>query len=349
MPIEKYSFADITENKMLNIWGQYLSRSPLQLNKMHESDAELFLVDGDKVIAATIDTIAEEITLGFYADPETIGWMAATVSLSDLAAAAAQPLGIVPSVCLPAKDTENFQRGIATGLEAACRHAGTFVLGGDTNQGEQASISCCAIGLTEKTKVRTRMGIKSGDVIFSTGKFGEGNALAAAKLLGLNDLYSEKDFRPIARLREARIICEFATAVMDTSDGLIGCLDQLSRLNQVGIEIATPIEDLVRSKALKVAHALSAPPLVMLAADHGEFELVFSIPSQKQEEFVRTCQSTELNPVMIGKATDINNGIRLSSGRGSLALDTTKLRNLWTDCKGNISLYLETLIKLCSG
>ena len=54
-----------------------------------------------------------------------------------------------------------------------------------------------------------------------------------------SSLYAESDYRPQARLGHGRALAPLASACIDTSDGLITSLDQLARLNQVGLRIDT--------------------------------------------------------------------------------------------------------------
>ncbi|MGD8867883.1 MAG: AIR synthase related protein, partial [Gemmatimonadales bacterium] len=98
-----------------------LPRSPLLLNGLCESDAELIRLPGtDMALALTTDAIAEEIAAGLYNDPYLIGWMVVMVNASDLAAVGAEPLGILlnetlPGVVDPAY-VERLQSGIRNAL-----------------------------------------------------------------------------------------------------------------------------------------------------------------------------------------------------------------------------------------
>jgi hypothetical protein len=61
MPMKKLN--EILENQAIGNLARFFSRSPNQTNKLHESDAELVALDGDKsrYLALTIDTVADEI------------------------------------------------------------------------------------------------------------------------------------------------------------------------------------------------------------------------------------------------------------------------------------------------
>lgn len=173
---------DIIENKIINNLTKSFSRSPLQVNKLHETDAEIIKLDDSPYnLAITIDTISEEIKTGLYSDPYQIGWMSVMVNLSDLAAVGASPIGIVISQILPKNISDDLLEKLQAGINDACMKCKTFVLGGDTNFGDELIISGCAIGMVDKAKHLSRIGCQPGDKIYTTGKIGIGNAYAAQK------------------------------------------------------------------------------------------------------------------------------------------------------------------------
>ena len=126
---------DVAENRRLTRWAELLPRAPGQVGDVHETDAELVPLGDGRLLALTVDTVAEEIALGLYREPETAGRIAVTAALSDLAAVGADPIGLLLSVTLPARDAESVQESVARGVAEAARDAGTWVLGGDTNEG----------------------------------------------------------------------------------------------------------------------------------------------------------------------------------------------------------------------
>lgn len=339
----------IAENRLLGRWAELLARRPDQPNQPHESDAELVpLPSGDKLLAVTVDTVAEEIALGFYREPETIGWMGATVSLSDLAAVGAQPLGLVVSVTLPHNQPASFQEGVARGLDAACHQAGTFVLGGDTNFAPSASITSCALGLVPAGQALVRTGCAPGEVVYATGPLGAGSAAAARALLDLpGELYREADYRPRARITEAQCLLGFATCCMDTSDGLVATLDQLMRLNGVGFELTRPLDALLEPRTRTVCEQLDTPPLLLLAAHHGEFELVFTVRADDQERFESHARSRGFAPIVLGRTLE-KPVIRIAGDPPRL-VDGARIRNLADEVGGDLTRYLAELSQIVTG
>ncbi len=174
---------EILENKAINAWARHFARSRFQVNKPHESDAELIETeDSSHLLAVTIDTISEEISQGVYRDPFTMGWVTVMSNFSDLAAVGAEALGIVISVALEPRQADSFRDGIARGMAAACQALGVFILGGDTSTARELSLTGCAFGFVPRGEKLMRIGGRPGDVVFLSGGAGRGNALGLRAL-----------------------------------------------------------------------------------------------------------------------------------------------------------------------
>ena len=119
----------ILENKLVNKLIESFERSPMQLNKPHESDAEIIELNDNTKLAITTDSISEEISTGLYDDPYFIGWMIVTVNMSDLAAVGASPLGILISEIIPKNFSDEKVTELQRGISDACKAYNTFVLG----------------------------------------------------------------------------------------------------------------------------------------------------------------------------------------------------------------------------
>ncbi len=290
----------VDEDELLAAWARQLPRSPSQLNRFNESDAELLPLGTGRVLAATIDTIDEEIRWGIYREPYTGGRVAALATLSDLAAVGAEPLGLLLSVGLPQERRAEVQRGVAGGVAEVCRSCSIAVFGGDTNDAATLSISCVGLGLLPEGAQQTRKGAKPGDRIFVSGPLGDGGALAAVRVLGAPELYSEADFRPPVRIRHGKALRGVASACMDTSDGFLVTLDHLARINRVGMRIDSRPRDLLSRRGAAVAEELALPPLALLAAVHGEFELVFTVPEHRLGALHRVSAATNWRPIQAG-------------------------------------------------
>jgi thiamine-monophosphate kinase len=333
----------IIENQFIRKLTDQFRRSPLQKNRTHESDAEIvrFSTDSNSLLAITTDSIVEEIALGLYNDPHLIGWMTVMVNMSDLAAVGAQPLGILVSEVLPAGFPEQSLALLQQGIQDACDSCGTFVLGGDTNFGQQLMLTGCALGAVNDRRFLSRMGCQPGDILYSTGPLGVGNAFALSKLAGSS--MADIEYKPTARLKESRSLPGVASACMDTSDGVIATLDQLMRLNHVGFELDEGWESNLHPAAKELADAFRIPPWLLLAGQHGEFELLFTVAEEREVELLRSAEKNHWHPLPLGFVTE-EPEIRLPLNGEIVRLDTSKIRNLASQVNGDIQNYINQLL-----
>jgi thiamine-monophosphate kinase len=321
-----------------------LKRSPDQLHGAHESDAELIRLPGNgQVLAVTTDTLVEEIETGLYAEPEQIGWMTVMANLSDLAAVGADPLGILLNLTLDPDDAAAFVPGFRRGVDAACQATGTAVLGGDMNFSANQQCGGTAIGLIPDGMALTRLGAGPGDVVFGSGPLGSGSAFAMQRLV----LDVEGAFRPAARLKEGRLVRRFASCAMDTSDGLLAALDQLSGLNGVGFDLDLESHRLLDPVAKALAHEQGIPPWVMLAGPHGEFELVFTVPSDRTCAFLEAAYRIDWRPVRLGEVFQ-GDGVCFLEKGDRRPVDTAAIRSLGAEAASDVDAYLAELVRIGS-
>ena len=133
-----------------------------------------------------------------------LGFRAAAVNLSDLAASGAEPEGLVVTLAAPSETAVDDVVELYEGLA----EAGTPVIGGDTSAADRLVLSVTAIGTSERVPGRT--GARPGDVLVVTGPLG---ASGAAFRRGCY-------VRPPVRLEEGRELARTASALIDLSDGL---------------------------------------------------------------------------------------------------------------------------------
>ncbi len=156
-------------------------------------------------LVVTQDTLVEGVHFRLdWISWRDLGWRAAAVNLSDLAASGAEPAGLVVSLAAPGEtnldDVLELYEGIA--------ETGVPVVGGDTTRSEQLMLSVTALGRSER--VPGRSGARPGDQLVVTGPLG------AAGAAFRNGRY----VRPPLRLEEGRRLAAVATAMLDLSDGL---------------------------------------------------------------------------------------------------------------------------------
>ena len=168
-------------------------------------------------IVVTQDMLVEDVHFRFaWTSWRDLGYKAAAVNLSDLAAMGAAPAGLLVSLALPPEtDVARVYE-----LYAGVAETGSPVVGGDTNASERVSISITAVG--ESPRVPGRAGARPGDVLVVTGPVGGSAAGLHALEHGIEgfDELVRMHLRPPFRLDAAARLAPVAHALIDLSDGI---------------------------------------------------------------------------------------------------------------------------------
>jgi thiamine-monophosphate kinase len=176
---------------------------------------DVAVLEGGTVV--TTDLLVEDVHFRReWTSWRDLGYKAAAVNLSDLAAAGAVPEALFLSVGLPG------QLDVSAVLElyGGVRETGVPVRGGDTNSADRVILAVTAVGRSDR--VPGRAGARPGDAVVVTGTLGGSAAgLRALErgLTGFEELVTMHR-RPPLRLEEGRRLARLAHALMDLSDGI---------------------------------------------------------------------------------------------------------------------------------
>jgi thiamine-monophosphate kinase len=173
----------------------------LGLAERIEHDAAA-LADG---VVVTQDALVEGVHFRLdWISWRDLGWRAAAVNLSDLAASGADPEGLVVTLAAPADAEVDDVLELYAGLA----ETGVPVVGGDTTRAEQLVLTVTAVGRSKR--VPGRAGAQPGDRLVVTGPLGAAGAA----------FRREAFVRPPLRLAEGKDLAGHAHALLDLSDGL---------------------------------------------------------------------------------------------------------------------------------
>ncbi len=211
----------------------------------------------------SVDNLVEDVHFEpkFY-KPYDIGWKAAAVNISDIAAMAGIPLYMLVGLSLSRNivDKAAWVQGFYRGLIACSKqHGMPQVIGGDITAAQKTMISVTIIGKSGPRGVLRRTGAKFNDKICVTGKFGNARSfLERTRMAELItkpqkeiDLWISREWghgqgsdincalKPMPRLREAHGIWNNnkGGVLIDSSDGLIASLYEIAEQNLVRIVI----------------------------------------------------------------------------------------------------------------
>ena len=198
------------------------------------------LRSGDGYYAVTVDLFVEGVHFrAAWGSPEEIGGRAVRAAISDLAAMAAEPVGVLVSLSLPAGESAELAAQIGHGCRAAAEALGAALIGGDLSRGGSClTLDIAAVGSVREPLLRS--GARPGDEIWVSGALGGAAAAVAAwkSEAPVRDEWRERFWRPAPRLREARWLAERgAAAAIDLSDGLLADAGHVAAASGVGIEL----------------------------------------------------------------------------------------------------------------
>ena len=231
------------------------------------------IAHGARLVAST-DTSVEDVHFRrAWLSLQEIGYRATMASLSDLAAMAADPIGLLVAATIPAPVSEEIEL-LADGIGQAARDAGCPIVGGDLTGGDRISLTMTVLGTAAKPVGRG--GAKVGHSLWVTGRLGgPGAAVRAMQSAELPSAEHWPRFaHPVARIAEAKWLAEHgASAMIDISDGLSSDARHIAAASNVALEI-------------DVASIPCVPDVMprAAAASGEEYELLVAVPDEFDAE-----------------------------------------------------------------
>jgi thiamine-monophosphate kinase len=215
-----------------------------------------------------------------------LGFRAAAVNISDLAASAARPEALLVTLAVPEQvDVESVVE-----LYEGLQEAGVPVRGGDTTRADGIAVTVTAVGRSDR--VPGRAGARPGDVLVVTGPLGAaGQAFRGGRYV-----------RPPLRVAEGLRLGPVATAMLDVSDG-----------------IAVDAGHLARRSGCRLVIDLDAVPLAGELDDLGfgeDFELLAATPDALGFPVIGRCEEGEGVLLLRGGEPYALRGYEHFTGRG---------------------------------
>ncbi len=227
------------------------------------------------------------------ASPEDIGWKAAAVNLSDLAAMGAEPVAFFLSAAFP-KDAAHLFGRVLEGILQCLKKFHLPLAGGDLSCADSWLLAGTIVGEVPAGKALRRDGAHPGDLVAVSGhpglagrglRFQEGET-APGPAGRLEARCREKIRRPEPRLALGRFLRESGavTAAMDLSDGLARDLPRLCRAS--GVSARLQAASLARYA--EPAIGLGIPEVL---AGGEDYELLFTVPPSHWERLQREAEA----------------------------------------------------------
>ena len=223
--------------------------------------------------------------------PEDVGWKAAAVNLSDIAAMGGTPVATFLSIALPKDAQGEWADRFIEGYTEISRQFDVPLLGGDTTSSlRDIAVNVGILGRCPSGRRLMRNGAKVGETIYVTGPLGDSAGGLQAILKGIERTEDVtrlicRHKRPIPRIEAGRILMESgkAGAMMDISDGIGSDLRHIMKASGVGAVI--DLERLPLSPELVSVCKEQGWDIYEMATSGGEdFELMFTAPAGLENE-----------------------------------------------------------------
>lgn len=241
---------------------------------------------GEDDLLVSTDLLMEGIHfLRDESSPEDVGWKAAAVNLSDIAAMGGTPIGTFLSIALPNDAQGVWAERFIKGYEEISKIYDVPLLGGDTTSSlRDIVINVGILGRCTSGKALTRSGAKPGETIYVTGPLGDSAGGLQAILQGkprtpeIEELI-RRHKRPVPRIKEGNILSDtgMTGAMMDISDGIASDLRHILHVSGTGASVE--LDKLPLSPELISACKEHGWDIYDLATSGGEdFELLLTGP-----------------------------------------------------------------------
>lgn len=210
-------------------------------------------------LVVTQDALVEDVHFRLdWLSWRELGFRAAAVNVSDLAASGAEPEALLVTLALPSEtelaDVFELYEGIA--------EAGVPVVGGDTTAAPVVTISVTALG--RAARVPGRAGAAPGDVLVVTGPLGAAGAA----------FREQRYVRPPLRVAEGLELAQSAHAMLDVSDGLAVDVAHIARRS--GVRCVVDVDRVPLAPGATVADLGFGEDYELLAAvsEAGRFPVI---------------------------------------------------------------------------
>lgn len=320
------TIAEVGERELVSRIMRHLTLMPGMPVPNWDDVNAISLGDGRAVVLKT-DMLVWETDVPKGMTPYQAGRKAVVMNFSDLGSKGVQPLAFLAALGAPSTTPVDWVEDIARGFEAGAREYGGYMVGGDTNEACDIVISGMAYGLAEERRLVLRGTSKPGDVLATTGGFG--NTTAGFKILldgldapkSLRDRLVESIYMPRARVPAGIALAASgaATSSMDSSDGLAISLHDLQRSSGNGFRL-TNVPLTKDAETFAELHRLDGAALALYGGE--EYELVFTVKPDGVDEARKALCSAGADLLEIGVVTGnkrivyVEGGVEKPIGKG---------------------------------
>ena len=262
-------------------------------------------------LAVSTDTLVAGVHFPQPCDSFLLGQRALAVSVSDLAAMGAEPLGFTLALTLPEADPA-WLEGFALGLSQMAGQCAIALVGGDTTRGP-LSLTLSVFGQLPAGQALTRAGARPGDLLCVGGSLGDA-AAALPLVLGQQvaagaeaDYLLQRYWAPQPQLALGQWLRGRASAALDVSDGLLADCGHIAKASAVALQVER--DSLPLSVGLRTLAGERALDCALSGGD--DYRLAFTLPAQ----YLPALRAQWPEAMVIGRAV-AGQGVQLLDGAG---------------------------------
>ncbi|MFG1415630.1 MAG: thiamine-monophosphate kinase [Thermoplasmataceae archaeon] len=288
--------------KISSIGERELVASMFRTGHVHGGDNDCIEIPlGKKKLLVSTDSVSYDTNIPAGASADQIGRFLAAINLSDIAAMAGNPIGMLSSFNLPGKTDSEFVLKLVESIDNELKLFDAEYLGGDTKESSVMILSGTIIGEQAERLIRRRSDIRPDQVLCVTGDLGKAAAgytfyrLGYRKKLGIDLLMNI-----VPRVREAKIISENGGKFMtDLSDGIFESIYRAKRDFGIGFRLVQ--DEIPVNENVKKAIQLSGGTLNdMTLSFGGDYEILFTIENENYADFKSAMESEKIHVSYIG-------------------------------------------------
>lgn len=288
-------------------------------------DAAILSFEKDDQVLVSTDLLVENVHFHLsYAPLKHLGYKAAIVNFSDIAAMNGVPTQITVGLAISNRFSLEAVQELYSGIKLACDKYSVDFVGGDTTSSTSGlMISVTVLGKAKKEKITRRDTAKQGDLLVVSGDLGaayagllllERERKVYEKTPGVQpdlegyEYLLERQLKPEARLDMVRKLEEadvIPTAMIDISDGLASEILHLCNNSKLGCHLyeeKIPID----FQTNKVADEFEIHAVTFALNGGEDYELLMTI---KQEDYDKIKDNPEF--IVIGHMMDEGTGAQM--------------------------------------
>jgi len=283
---------------------KFFCRSPIRDKKVVigiGDDATVLNIPREQQLVMSMDTLNMGVHFPEQTSAFDLGFKAAAVNLSDLAAMAATPKWMTLSLSLPQIESQ-WLTEFGDGLFAMLEQHQVSLIGGDLNRGK-LSVTLQAHGLVPRGSAILRSNAQVGDLLYVSGVLGDA-------ALALQALQKKTQLSPVALSQLLPALTRpqpqvslgvglrgLATAMIDISDGLSSDLPRLLMASDCGAEI--DLQSLPLSKTMQ--NSMPSEVAKQFAFVGGDdYQLCFTAPTAAEASVARISEQLHVPLTQIG-------------------------------------------------